>query len=139
MDDGEKVAISASDVGVVDLTPPPDPATITTRKDAEAYVRLVGRTCRGPKSEKHAAEIAQLLADGQKDEAAALDDRTRRHPKTGAYGCGQDFNDVIVAGPFDGQMHDYTCPSCGAKGRYGAPAFPALPEGEAAAPAIASA
>ena len=38
-------------------------------------------------------------------------------------GCGADFNDIICAGPFDGQQHEYTCPKCGQKGQYGAPYF----------------
>jgi len=39
--------------------------------------------------------------------------------------CGSDFNDVILAGPLDGQAHTYTCPRCGIEGHYTAPWFPA--------------
>jgi hypothetical protein len=37
--------------------------------------------------------------------------------------CGVDFNDIIVAGPYDGQHHDYKCPKCGQTGTYRAPYF----------------
>lgn len=107
-----------------------DPATIATRKDAEAFVRRTTRTCRGPKSEKHGAAIAQLLEEGRMEEATAMDDASRRDPKTGAYRCGADTNDVICAGPFDGETHAYTCPKCGVSAKYGAPFFPSLPEAE---------
>jgi hypothetical protein len=111
----------------MDDSTPLDPATITTRKDAEAFVRSITLTCRGPKTETHSAEIAQLLADGKLTEAADLDARTRA-------GCGADTNNIIAAGPFDGEDHAYICPKCGVKARYRAPKFPALPESEAAAP-----
>ncbi|HEV8448606.1 MAG TPA: hypothetical protein VGQ44_17370 [Gemmatimonadaceae bacterium] len=115
-----------------------DPATITTRKDAEAFVRSIHLTCRGPKSEKHAAAIAQLLDEGRNAEAADMDDASRRHPLTGAYNCGANTNDVICAGPFDGAIHEYTCPRCGVHARYRAPLFPGLSEADAADPAVAT-
>ena len=37
--------------------------------------------------------------------------------------CGYDFNDTIVAGPWDGKLHDYQCPRCGVAGSYRAPLF----------------
>jgi hypothetical protein len=37
--------------------------------------------------------------------------------------CGYDFNEIIIAGPFDGQQHEYTCPKCRQKGTYRAPYF----------------
>lgn len=37
--------------------------------------------------------------------------------------CGADFNDVICAGPFDGKVHTYKCPSCGQEGIYIPPHF----------------
>lgn len=35
--------------------------------------------------------------------------------------CGYDFNDTVVAGPWDGEEHDYKCPRCGVVGSYRAP------------------
>lgn len=37
--------------------------------------------------------------------------------------CGYDFNDTVVAGPWDGKEHDYQCPHCGVEGGYRAPLF----------------
>ena len=36
-------------------------------------------------------------------------------------GCGQDVNDLILAGPLDGEEHRYTCPACGVEASYRAP------------------
>lgn len=45
------------------------------------------------------------------------------HGDTVGKGCGADFNDIICAGPFDGEQHEYVCPKCGQVGLYGAPLF----------------
>lgn len=37
--------------------------------------------------------------------------------------CGYDFNETVLAGPFDGQEHGYICPKCGQTGTYIAPIF----------------
>ena len=37
--------------------------------------------------------------------------------------CGYDFNDTVVAGPWDGELHNYQCPRCGVVGSYRSPLF----------------
>ena len=44
----------------------------------------------------------------------------------GGPGCGYDFNEVVIAGPLDGEEHDYKCPKCGVQGSYRPPLFPDL-------------
>lgn len=61
---------------------------------AEQVVRSIRRRCRGPR------------VDG-------------KHT-----GCGADFNALILAGPLDGEAHEYECPQCGVTGHYTAPLFP---------------
>jgi len=36
-------------------------------------------------------------------------------------GCGYDINQIILAGPLDGDVHPYACPQCGLPGTYRAP------------------
>jgi hypothetical protein len=35
--------------------------------------------------------------------------------------CNYDFNNIILANPFDGQSHRYVCPRCSVSGTYDAP------------------
>jgi hypothetical protein len=37
--------------------------------------------------------------------------------------CGADFNEVVLAGPLDGEQHDYICPRCKVHSVYVAPKF----------------
>lgn len=37
--------------------------------------------------------------------------------------CGYDYNEFVVAGPWDGQLHETTCPQCGTVDKYQAPVF----------------
>ena len=80
----------------------------------EAEVRGVGRTRRGPLSAAGAAERDAALTAGDHEGARAIDAQQRTP-------CGADFNDVVCAGPFDGQEHPYACPACGVTGVYRAP------------------
>ena len=80
-------------------------------------VLSVQRTCRGLLPEAARARIAELLQAGDLDGARALDAEQRT-------GCGYDFNKTVVASPFDGKEHHYTCPACGLEGTYRAPIFP---------------
>ena len=88
-----------------------------TKKEIESHIRSVTRTCRGTLPPKVRKEVNKLMAEGKVTEARDLD-------ASGRSGCGADFNDIIVAGPKDGQNHEYTCPHCGLKGEYKAPIFP---------------
>ena len=38
-------------------------------------------------------------------------------------GCGADFNEILISGPWDGDRHDYICPKCGINSFYIAPCF----------------
>jgi hypothetical protein len=86
------------------------------RAEAERIIRTQKRFCRGPLSPQHAKAVEQLLREGRRDEASAMDAAGRSH-------CGADFNDVVVSGPWDGQPHTYACPRCGVAGKYVAPSF----------------
>lgn len=85
-----------------------------TREEAEARIRRVGRTCRGPLPEEARERIQEALAGGHTELARRLDRDNRE-------GCGMDFNEVVLAGPFDGEEHAYECPKCGVEGTYVAP------------------
>jgi Zn finger protein HypA/HybF involved in hydrogenase expression len=102
----EKVTVTASDVGVLDLG----------QMSPEETVRAIERRCRGPLAEGAQERISTLLANGQMDEARALDATSRQR-------CGQDWNEVILSHPFDGKSHETSCPKCGTVVRWTAPVF----------------
>lgn len=85
-----------------------------TREEAEARIRRVRRTCRGPLPEEAQERIEEALAEGDTGLARRLDRDNRE-------GCGADFNEIVLAGPFDGEEHEYECPKCGVTGTYVAP------------------
>lgn len=87
-----------------------------TREEAEARIRSVTRTCRGPLPEEAQEKIGAALQAGDTEFARRLDRDNRE-------GCGADFNDVVVEGPFDGEVHEYECAECGVEGTYRAPQF----------------
>ncbi len=37
--------------------------------------------------------------------------------------CGYDFNQTVLATPFDGEEHEYKCPKCGVEGTFRTPWF----------------
>jgi len=86
------------------------------RAVCEAHIRAVKRVCRGELNPQHRRAAIQLIEAGRREEASAMDE-------AGRAGCGADFNDVVVAGPWDGVMHDYACPTCKKSGKYGAPTY----------------
>lgn len=97
-----------------------DPATITTRAAAAAFVRSTGPfTCRGQLPPKVRAEVNGLLAAGRLEAARVADAAGRQR-------CGADLTAIFAEGPLDGAEHDYTCPACGNTGTYRAASFPAL-------------
>lgn len=93
-----------------------------TLDEAVAIIRLVDRRCRGPLSEEALKEKNALLSQGNLEEASAVD-------AAGRAGCGADFNEIVVNGKWDGQVHPYKCPACGLEGIYRAPAFDFAEEG----------
>jgi hypothetical protein len=107
----EKVTVTAADVGELDLGHPR-----LDRGSSEEIVRAIERRCRGPLVEGARETISKLLADGQLDEARALDATSRQR-------CGQDWNEVILSHPFDGKSHETSCPKCGTVVRWTAPVF----------------
>jgi hypothetical protein len=104
----EKITVTAADVGILDLG--------EQSPDAARIIRSIERRCRGPLAEGAQEIISKLLADGQLDEARALDAASRQ-------GCGQDWNEVILQHPFDGKAHETPCPKCGVLVRWTAPVF----------------
>lgn len=60
--------------------------------------------------------IDLLMAEGHAAAARRLDESAR-------VACGNDFNNIIVEGPWDGADHDYRCPNCGVEGNYRAPFY----------------
>lgn len=85
-------------------------------EEREAHVRAIARTCRGGLPPKIREKVNSLLDEG-KDVAARTLDRASRP------NCGYDFNETILAGDLDGEVHEYECPDCGVKGIYRAPLF----------------
>lgn len=94
-------------------------AEITTRVEAEAAIRAIPRRCRGPWNPGAQDKINAALKARKVDEARALGATSR-------IGCGYDFNDTIVAGPWDGADHLATCPQCSTPTSYRAPVFPGV-------------
>lgn len=45
----------------------------------------------------------------------------RSHQSDVGNGCGRDFNDEVCAHPFDGEVREYRCPSCGLGGTFRSP------------------
>jgi hypothetical protein len=86
------------------------------RVACETHIRSVQRVCRGPLDPQHQRAAIQLIEEGRREEASAMDAAGRDH-------CGADFNDVVVAGPWDGAMREYSCPSCEKTGKYAPPTF----------------
>lgn len=93
-----------------------------TKDEMIAHVRMIGRKCRGPLAPDARKIVSLLLAEGKTQEAqkaAVALDKAKRKP------CGYDFNETILAAPFDGEIHKYKCPKCGLVGVYRAPQFEA--------------
>jgi hypothetical protein len=90
-----------------------------TRAQAIAQIRAVQRRCRGPLSPASAKVVKALLSDGRTEQA-------KRADAVGRVPCGADFNAIVIAGPWDGERHEYTCKKCGLKGTYRAPHFPEI-------------
>ncbi len=96
------------------------PEAITTPKQAEDIIRAVGRTCRGPYTDESAREaVTDLMRRGEMEQARQLEDGSRNP-------CGYDVNEIVVAGPWDGEDYEVACPGCGQKITYRAPSFPGL-------------
>lgn len=87
-----------------------------SKKEAQQEILALGLTCRGPLNEQSARQKAALLANGKREEAAAVD-------REGRQGCGYNFGEIVANGPLDGEEHPYTCPQCGVQGTYRAPRY----------------
>jgi len=94
-----------------------------TREEAEALIRSITRTCKGPIKPGKEAEYAELRrAAGSFGGAesgnsiALLDQLNRDH-------CGADFNDEIVKYPLDGQQRVAKCSKCGLEINFKSPRF----------------
>src|SRR3972149_11696850 len=84
----ERVTLKREDVGSLDAVilggdQPPD---------AVRTIRAIERRCRGPLAEGAQETISKLLADGQLDEARALDAASRK-------GGGQDWDEGVLQNP----------------------------------------
>lgn len=111
-------------------------------EEAVAYVRVVGRTCRGlrHRAEAETEPFWARLRAGESPQAVATDfwglyggafvpeeidpefAYSRLVADLGATrGCGQDVNDLILAAPLDGREHSAPCPRCGITHTWGAP------------------
>jgi len=93
-----------------------------TKKEAEAQVRSITRTCKGPYVDDEVPKAIGLLLN------ASLHKAAERLANVGRKGCGGDFNNVIALGPLDGEERAYKCPKCGVEGTYRAPNFGVLTE-----------
>lgn len=90
-----------------------------THDQAIEMIRAIDRRCLGKLPGEARERINQFLMAGESDQARRMNQAARVE-------CGADFNDIIVAGPWDGQEHNYQCPACGLTGSYRAPVFPGL-------------
>lgn len=86
------------------------------RDQAVEMIRAVERRCRGCLPAEAREAVVRMMADGRVAEARALDANLRS-------GCGYDFNEIVITGPWDGQEHAYVCPQCGVEGTYLTPRF----------------
>lgn len=78
-----------------------------TRKEKEAIIRSIRRTCRGPLSEEGKEKVSAAFAAGDA-RSARIEGRVHRP------GCGFDINDLILSEPLDGEEHSAECPGgCG--------------------------
>lgn len=100
-------------------------------EEAAAHVRIIGRTCRGPRrmesseaepfwARLRAGEAPQSVAADFYGGAFASEDidpefaYSRLVADLGATkGCGWNVNDLILAQALDGQEHSAVCPGCG--------------------------
>jgi len=82
---------------------PKDDMTTEEQQAAEAYIRSVHKTCRGYLPKKAREEVAAAFAEGEESLARHLDRENRG-------GCGADINEVVAAGPWDGEEHEAPCP-----------------------------
>jgi hypothetical protein len=121
---------------------------VQNREEAEAIVRAIERTCRGPYvlKEEVRKEIWKRFQDSTDDLSAAIDIKknleqlVKLNGPAGDVGlsilslldtrsgCGADFNQYIIANKFDGKNHLVTCTKCGLEHEYQAPWFEGLTE-----------
>lgn len=122
-----------------------------SRPEAEAYIRVVERRCLGKPvvpadvqqsffDRLQAGEAAEdLLGEFEKiaptdlrryaqarlasrrNAEEALADALRAHQGDVGTPCGRDFNEEVLAHPFDGEEREYACPQCGVTGSYRSP------------------
>jgi len=94
------------------------------------FLKRVGEDTAFTKEERESAiAIAQRAATAQADAAGIVAAfRTQGHVQGATLansmfraGCGQDLNEVILAGPLDGDEHLVPCPGCGREVSYRAP------------------
>jgi hypothetical protein len=129
---------------------------VWTKESVEKEMRSQGRNCRGPAvlpaDAQKAVQTAwqTILADPVWDAAVTFQrnlesamgvqggpvipqddwEMMNRHIRSlwdKRKGCGQDINDVILAGPLDGQIHEFNCPRCGIRSRYIPGVFEGVP------------
>lgn len=100
-----------------------DAGQAVTHEEAEALIRSVMRTCKGPIKPGKEAEYAELrraagtFGDaGSGNSIALLDSLNRDY-------CGADFNDEIVKYPLDGKQRVTKCSKCGLEINFTSPRF----------------
>lgn len=77
----------------------------------------------GPPGYRMSAPSAESLSeDWERLERLALPLIRLRGDKVG-HACGQDVNELVVAGGFDGEEHSAECPGCGTEITWTAPVF----------------
>lgn len=76
------------------------------KKEKEEIIRSVSRRCRGPRLPGGDAAVSEAFAAGDLKQAAMMD-ALHREP------CGEDFNDLLLSFPLDGEPKSAPCPGCG--------------------------
>lgn len=122
-----------------------------TRQEILEYHRTLTFLCRGYLPVKARYLVEELIKNGDADFAGLIDGANRGrtedepfvhtvvkqdHPRYPVLMllsdgtsepyvrrpmCGYNFVRTILAGPWDGKDHEYTCPQCGVRGEYRAP------------------
>lgn len=109
---------------------PPDaaPRTKWTRAEAEAHVRGLGLSCRGPVVPHQQALWQQLMNAGKTDAARLIPTRGVPDPDGNLKPCGHNIGEEVAALPFDGTEQGRACPKCGTMNNWRQPVFDGLDE-----------
>lgn len=85
--------------------------------------RLLDRANRGRKEGEPIVTAIRKEGDPNRPDLVAYFSDGTKAPYRELTRCNFDVKQIILAGPFDGELHTYTCPNCGRVGVYRNPFF----------------